>query len=160
MGLETRLTELMRHEAEALAAFDVLLAQEHAAIKARDGAVLQGLADEKRALIERLELLATERSALLATYGLAPDRAGFESLLGRLEGARRAAAEARWTAVREALFSCHKQNQVNGLLLEGSLRSAHQVLGILLGHSRESDTYTSQGALRVGPGAMRAYAKA
>lgn len=158
MNLAAQVHDLMGREAQEIAALQELLEREYECARSRDGAALEAVTAAKRESIERLESCAREKGRLLAAHGLPGGASGFEQLLGRL-GPQRQEAEARWATLKEQLQACHKRNQVNGLLLDASLRATHNALAVLLGHGRESDTYNSQGSLNANRGA-RTYAKA
>jgi len=147
MSLAATVAGLMGHEGELLVQLRELLTAEHAALLKRDGVTLQGLSEKKQQLIGKLEAAAGQRARMLTERGLPTDGSGVTALLAQLEPGARGQAEAQWEAIRENLEACHKQNQVNGRLLESSLRTSHELLAILLGHSRESNTYNRQGSL-------------
>ena len=154
-----QLAELMGREMALLGSLAQLLEQEANALKTRDAAAVEAGAIEKRTLIEALESLAGERSRLLGASGLSPDGKGFESYLATLTGKEGDALRAQWGAVKETLTTCQKQNQMNGMLLDASMRSTQQALSILLGHAREPGTYNSQGTVPANLG-TRSVAKA
>jgi flagella synthesis protein FlgN len=160
MSLAAQVTALMTRELRALDALRDLLTAEKAAVEAKDGEALQKAATTKRSLIDQVESLTAERTRLLAGRGLAADRAGFDALLAQLDSRERPAAQALWASVLEGLQACQKQNQVNGLLLDASVRSTQETLAILLGHpARDTRTYDSQGAVDKSLG-TRCFAKA
>ncbi|MCK9530839.1 MAG: flagellar protein FlgN [Gammaproteobacteria bacterium] len=149
MNSSRTLRELMAREQDGLVRLHRLLEAEHAAIAARDTATLERLAADKLSLLAELEGFAKERQAMLQKTGLTADRAGFEALLGR-EGDDTPALMSQWDTLRDLLEACQEQNRVNGLVLDASHRATQQALGILLGQTREAETYDARGAVRNG----------
>jgi flagellar biosynthesis/type III secretory pathway chaperone len=159
MASTAQIAGLMGRESTLLGALAQLLARESAALKARDAAAVEAIAAEKHTLIRGLEALAGERGALLRAGGHAADARGYEALLAGVPGGEGRALQQQWATIKQTLTECHQQNQVNGLLLDASLRSTHQALSLLLGQGREPDTYNAQGAVRASLG-TRTVAKA
>jgi len=149
MNSTQALRELMAREQDGLSRLRQLLDAEHAAIAARDTTALDQLTTDKLPLLAELEGFARERHAMLQKAGLTADRAGFETLLGN-EGNDASALMTQWDALRELLEACKEQNRVNGLVLDASYRTTQQALGILLGQTREAETYDARGAVRNG----------
>lgn len=149
MNSSRALGELMTREQDGLSRLHQLLDAEHAAIAARDTAALDQLITAKLPLLAELEGFARERLSLLQKAGLSADRAGFEALLSR-EGNDTPTLMKQWDALQELLEACREQNRVNGLVLDASYRATQQALGILLGQTREAETYDARGAVRNG----------
>lgn len=159
MNSSRALHDLMLREQDGLERLGSLLDAEHAALAARDTAALEQLTAGKLALLEELEQLGKARQELLTQAGLSADRVGFETLLERFPGTVGHDLATRWHAVQEQLRRCQEQNRINGMVLDASQRATQQALAILLGQTRDADTYDAQGTVR-GGSASRGFVKA
>lgn len=159
MSSAQALHDLMLRERDGLERLRALLDEEHAALAARDTAKLEKLTATKLESLNELEQLGKVRQGLLAQAGLTADRSGFESLLSRFSGPEGRALADAWQAVQDLLRDCQEQNRVNGMVLDASHRATQQALAILLGQTRDADTYDARGAIR-GSSASRGYVKA
>ncbi len=151
-------TELLKREAQAVAALCEVLQGEHAALVERDATAMESTAVRKGQLVEQLNGLGEQRAALLAAAGLSPDKAGFEALLVKASGEGEEALQHQWQQLREKLQHCQQQNQVNSQLLEAGRRHAEEALSLLRGQGPISEIYGQDGA-RNGGGGSRSYAK-
>jgi flagella synthesis protein FlgN len=144
------LRDLMTREQDGLTRLHQLLEAEHAAIAGRDTTALDQLTAEKLTLLAELEGFAKERQAVLQQAGLSADRAGFETLLAGFPGDDGRDLSARWETIQAQLDTCQEQNRLNGIVLDASYRATQQALAILLGQTREAETYDARGSVRPG----------
>lgn len=152
---------LLTRESAGVERLWAVLQAEHEALARRDAEALDRLVADKQQCIAELEQVGQEQRQLLEAAGLAPDRAGLETLLQRVPGGAGEALRAAWDSLHQRLAECQRQNVANGRLLEGNRRFAQQALAALLGTEGGATTelYDRGGATSLARG-NRSYAKA
>ena len=141
--LQARFAEMLQRELGQLTQLEVVLGQEHEALKLRDAAEITKNTEAKQQLILAIETLGRERMTLLQGAGQGTDK---ESLLAFVDAEPQ--LRSRWDELEALLLRCQKQNQINGMLLEKGKQQTQQMLGILLGEGtrKETELYNANGS--------------
>jgi flagellar biosynthesis/type III secretory pathway chaperone len=140
---QVRFAEILQNELGQLARLELVLGQEHEALKLRDNEILAKNTKEKQELIVSIEALGRSRLELLQSGGKGKDK---ESLLAFVNAEPQ--LRSQWDELEAVLLRCQKQNQINGVLLEKGKQQTQQLLGILLGdgNRRETELYDAKGS--------------
>lgn len=139
--LQAKIAEIVQQELGQLAQLEVVLGQEHEALKKRDNDALASSTAEKNQLVTALERRGSERIELLKAAGLGADQEAIHAFVET-----EPQLQALWQQLETALLNCQKQNQVNGMLLEKGRQQAQHLLGILLGENKQhTETYDAKG---------------
>ena len=116
-----------------------------------DGAVLQ----RRKVNCDQVRLLAGLDQQLVARQKLmpgSPAEGAVDQLISKLPAPVAAPLQIAVDALRELLFRCHNQNEINGRIIAASRRSVERSLTLLRGHQPDAVLYTQQGAAtRLGP---------
>jgi flagellar biosynthesis/type III secretory pathway chaperone len=137
----------MRQEAACLDCLQDVLSQEYEQLKSRGVDALESLARDKQQLITQLEQFSQQTAQLLQQTGATADKAGLEYFLLSMEESLRGVVIDEWEQMHEKLFKCQQQNQLNGMIIEGKQRNAHQALAILTGRQTpQNELYNQKGA--------------
>ena len=126
-----------------------VLAQEQSALQRMDSSSIQALAQEKARLLAALD------EQLAVRLKLIPDSqqdgaldAGIDQMAPALAAPLKKAVD----HLREVLFRCHSQNEINGRIISASRRSVERSLSLLRGNQPDAVLYTQNGAAtRMGP---------
>lgn len=156
---QQRVLEILRKEVDCAGELLDVLHREQEALGQRDADTVEGVVTEKQAVIGRLEELQGERLGLMDEGGYTRDSEGMAALVVAAPEALSADLDNAWQDFEERLQRCQEQNQVNGQVLESSIRQTRQALSILVGGgATESGLYNRDGA-KTGPTGTRSYAK-
>lgn len=141
--LQARFAEMLQRELAQLLQLEVVLGQEHEALKLRDAAEITKNTESKQQLILAIETQGRERMALLQGAGKGTDK---EAVLAFVDAETQ--LRSRWDELEAVLLRCQKQNQINGMLLEKGKQQTQQLLGILLGEGtrKETELYNAKGS--------------
>ena len=151
------LGRLLAEENAALAEFESLLDQEHAALRTRDIDALEALAEARQASIIHLLKIEDERRSLCSMLGYDTDLAGLAKLIAWCDPARTLAGSLR--RMRHARPHCRDLNDRNGVLVGAQIKRVEGLLGAITG-TRPSRAPTARAAsriptLRLRPGSLR-----
>ncbi len=126
-----------------------VMAQEQSALQRMDTASIQALAQEKARLLANLDQQLLVRQKLLpGNHG----EGAIDHLISKLPATLATPLQVSVDALRELLFRCHSQNEINGRIISASRRSVERSLTLLRGHQPDAVLYTQQGAAtRLGP---------
>ncbi len=122
-----------------------------------DCANLAAYLDHEMALLGSLESIFQRQHAVLAEFGLSPDRAGLEQAMSECGDAELADW---WRCVRQELDLCRELNSANATTAKQSRRSAEASLRILRGASGEEPGYGRDGDLESPAGDTQVIARA
>lgn len=141
--LQARFAEMLQRELGQLTQLEVVLGQEHEALKLRDSAQITQNSEAKQQLILAIETLGRERMALLQGAEQGTDK---EAVLAFVDAEPQ--LRSHWDELEALLLRCQKQNQINGMLLEKGKQQTQQLLGILLGEGtrKETELYNAKGS--------------
>ena len=120
-----------------------LLDREYAAITDRDFATFEGIITEKAQIVEQLDLLEQERTALVETAGHKPDADGFLHFLQCCDTQQNIGPV--WEQLLVLAGKCRDQNLRNHHLIELCSRHTRDTLRILRGEDRQPDLYQADG---------------
>lgn len=140
------LKHLLIEEAARLRDFLVLLEKEQQALADGDVERLMPIAAEKTELFGRLAQLGESRGRALAAEGLAADRQGMESWLGRHPD--QAGAKQDWLALLAMAEKARALNQTNGKLIATRLAHNQQALATLMNAANQASLYGPDGQAR------------
>jgi flagellar biosynthesis/type III secretory pathway chaperone len=156
--LEQRLLDILKQEAGCAGELLDVLRGEQEALGNHDPEALEVVVAEKQALIGRLEALQTDRLALMEQGNYSRDSEGMAALVAAAPEKLAGDLTDVWQAFEEKLDLCQDQNQVNGQVLDATMRHTREALSLLLGGGMETELYNRDGA-KTGPGGTRSYAK-
>jgi flagella synthesis protein FlgN len=140
------MTDLLRSietEADAVFRFIDLLKQEQSTLTNGDVDSLTKVIEQKNAIAAELGLLAKQRNILLASRGLAPDRAGMEDWCARHP--TNSPIRTTWSKILSSASEARELNRVNGELIQIRMQNNTQALEALLGASRSFSLYGPDG---------------
>lgn len=125
-----------------------LLEQETEALKIRQIDAIQGIAQKKLALVERLNQLVQNRLQLLQGQGWPPTQEGLEGYLTGLGEKNGASFRLReiWNQICHLWKQCQLLNETNGALITLLQRNARRSLDILRGQAAQSHYYGPDGS--------------
>jgi flagellar biosynthesis protein FlgN len=126
------------------------LERESNALAERDLEGLNRAVAEKHQLVQSLERITREQSALLRSGGFAVDGAGMESCLRDwdTDGLMRPV----WYRLQDVMARCRRLNQINGGVVETHRRQTEQAIHILRGEDNRTELYDPHGhAVSSGP---------
>lgn len=126
-----------------------VMAQEQSALQRMDTSSIQALAQEKSRLLSSLDAQLSQRQKLVPN---SHQDGALDALLARLPAAAAALLQPLVEQLRELLYRCHSQNEINGRIIGASRRSVERSLSLLRGHQPDAVLYTPHGAAtRLGP---------
>lgn len=133
-----------------------VMAQEQSALQRMDTSSIQALAQEKSRLLAALDEQYGQRQRLVPN---SQQDGALDALLSRMPAAMAAPLKQLTEQLRELLYRCHSQNEINGRIISASRRSVERSLSLLRGHQPDAMLYTPNGAAaRMGP--ARSFASA
>ncbi|WP_339522445.1 flagella synthesis protein FlgN [Pseudomonas sp. EA_35y_Pfl2_R111] len=145
---DTNLLELFTDDIGTAEQLLELIDTEFQALNDRDLPRLQGILAEKLPLLALLDQHGKERSQVLASLNLAPNREGLQALAAQSNQGELLLE--RGDKLNALLERCQAANLRNGRLIRSSHASAQSMLGILRGNETPS-LYDSRGsAARIG----------
>lgn len=103
------------------------------------------LSEEKLVLITELEQLDQKRTAVIADMGYSPDKIGMQAFIEQC-GDKSGTLQERWSLLCEKISECRSQNQLNGRVVDTSLRAVRQALSILYGQIEQDNGYSATGS--------------
>lgn len=124
-----------------------LIDTEFQALSDRDLPRLQSILTDKLPLLTLLDQHGKERSKLLASLNLSPDREGLQALAA--QSSQGELLLERGDQLSALLERCQTANLRNGRLIRSSQASAHSMLGILRGNETPSLYDSRGGAARI-----------
>ncbi|HZX16334.1 MAG TPA: flagellar protein FlgN [Pseudomonas sp.] len=145
---DTSLLELFSNDIGTAEQLLELIDTEFQALSDRDLPRLQNILTEKLPLLTLLDQHGKERSQLLASLNLSPDRTGLQALAAQSNQGKLLLE--RGDQLNALLERCQAANLRNGRLIRSSQASTNSMLGILRGNETPS-LYDSRGsAARIG----------
>lgn len=145
---DTKLLELFINDIGTAEQLLELIDTEFQALSDRDLPRLQSILTDKLPLLSLLDQHGKERSQLLASLNLSPDRNGLQALAAQSE--QGGLLLERGDQLSVLLERCQAANLRNGRLIRSSQASANSMLSILRGNETPS-LYDSRGsAARIG----------
>ena len=134
-----------------------LLEHEQAALVAGDHDQLMAFTEQKAARILELRRYSDNRSRLLASYGLRPDRDGMSAWIEEHadETTRRI-----WDEIKSLAAQVQATNEVNGALVEARLKSNQAAIAALQAAANSSAVYGPEGGHRLTDSPSRRLASA
>jgi flagella synthesis protein FlgN len=140
---DTSLLELFSKDIGTAEQLLELINTEFQALSDRDLPRLQSILTDKLPLLTLLDQHGRERSQLLASLNLSPDRAGLQALAA--QSSQGELLLERGDQLSTLLEHCQTANLRNGRLIRASQASANSMLGILRGNETPS-LYDSRGS--------------
>ncbi len=145
---DTKLLELFINDIGTAEQLLELIDTEFQALSDRDLPRLQSILTDKLPLLTLLDQHGKERSQLLTSLNLSPDRSGLQALAAQSE--QGSLLLERGDQLSALLERCQAANLRNGRLIRSSQASANSMLSILRGNETPS-LYDSRGsAARIG----------
>ena len=145
---DTKLLELFINDIGTAEQLFELIDTEFQALSDRDLPRLQSILTDKLPLLTLLDQHGKERSQLLTSLNLSPDRSGLQALAAQSE--QGSLLLERGDQLSALLERCQAANLRNGRLIRSSQASANSMLSILRGNETPS-LYDSRGsAARIG----------
>ena len=149
---EAALAQTVVAEAQTVEQFVELLKLEQGSLSRGDTDALVGHAERKMEFAARLNELAAERNAALASLGFAADRAGVEAWCAK-HPAEEVAAKA-WVRVIALAGEARELNRLNGELIRLRMQYNAKALEALRGGASSLDLYGPDGQATT-PGRQR-----
>ena len=140
---DTSLLDLFTNDIGTAEQLLELIDTEFQALTERDLPRLQSILTEKLPLLTLLDQHGKQRSQLLASLNLSPDRAGLQALAEQSRVGEQLIE--RGDQLNALLERCQSANLRNGRLIRSSQASANSILGILRGNETPS-LYDSRGS--------------
>ena len=140
---DTNLLDLFTNDIGTAEQLLELIDTEFQALTERDLPRLQSILTEKLPLLTLLDQHGKQRSQLLASLNLSPDRAGLQALAEQSSVGEQLIE--RGDQLNALLERCQSANLRNGRLIRSSQASANSILGILRGNETPS-LYDSRGS--------------
>jgi flagellar biosynthesis/type III secretory pathway chaperone len=128
-----------------LAHTDALIAllRTESKILPKDADALLELSEQKNSLLKKLEQCHVNRNSLIQSVGYNADHEGFESCIAWCDHNDK--LHTKWTNFMEQVKTCRTLNQLNGSVMDSSLRVVKQALSILYGQQLYENTYDANG---------------
>jgi flagella synthesis protein FlgN len=147
----------LEQERSRVREFLQLLEHEQAALVSGEHDQLMAFTEQKAARILELRRYAENRSRLLATYGLRPDRDGMSAWIEEHadETTRRI-----WDEIKSLAAQVQATNEINGVLVEARLKSNQAAIAALQAAANSSAVYGPEGAPRLTDSPSRRLASA
>lgn len=139
-----RFESLLEQKLETSTELLSLLQEEHATLSGNDASALEQYGQRKSELVNRLEQLEQESRELVADKGFEADRGGMEHFIDTLQGEQQERTLAMWRELLSVLEENHRQNLVNGVVIELRQQSVAQVLAAITGQE-DNRTYDPKG---------------
>ncbi len=126
----------------------IALLKKEGKILPRDTDALLEISEQKNCLLKKLEQCHINRNSLLQAFGYNPDQHGLEACIAwcDLDGK----LQSKWNEFKEQVKTCRTQNQLNGSVMDSSLRVVKQALSILYGQQLYENTYDANGQAESG----------
>lgn len=144
---DTSLLELFTTDIGTAEQLLELIDTEFQALNDRDLPRLQSILTDKLPLLTLLDQHGKERSQLLVSLNLSPDREGLQALAA--QSSHGELLLERGDQLSALLERCQTANLRNGRLIRSSQASAHSMLGILRGNETPSLYDSRGGAARI-----------
>ena len=143
---QTSYVSALEQERNRVSEFLQLLEREQAALVAGEHDQLMAFTEQKAARIRELRRYSDNRSRLLSTYGLRPDRDGMSAWIEEHadESTRRI-----WDEIKSLAAQVHATNEINGALVEARLKSNQAAIAALQAAANSSSVYGPEGAPRL-----------
>ncbi len=106
------------------------------------------ISTQKNCLMKKLEQYHTHRTALIKTLGFNTDLQGFKDCIAWCD--RNNNLQSKFNRYTEQVKTCKTLNQLNGSVMDSSLRVVKQALSILYGQQINEDTYNATGQAESG----------
>jgi flagellar biosynthesis/type III secretory pathway chaperone len=142
-----RVERCLGQEIETASRLLAVLGEEHAALQSDDTRALENAVAAKQELAARLEALGRERDA--ETRGSVQEDTG--QWLGRAGHGEDSALHGLWLKLQSLARDCHKQNRINGAVVEVSQRHVQHVLALLQGQAQPTEVYGRNGTTSKAP---------
>ena len=136
----------LAHERARVREFLELLEQEQSALVAGDHDQLMAFTEQKAARVLELRRYSENRSRLLASYGLRPDRDGMSAWI---EEHADETTRKIWDEIKSLAAQVHATNEINGVLVEARLKSNQAAIAALQAAANSSSVYGPEGATRL-----------
>jgi len=136
----------LMHERSRVREFLQLLESEQAALVAGEHDQLMAFTEQKAARILELRRYSENRSRLLTSYGLRPDRDGMSAWIEEHadETTRRI-----WDEIKSLAAQVHATNEINGVLVEARLKSNQAAIAALQAAANSTPVYGPEGGPRL-----------
>jgi flagellar biosynthesis protein FlgN len=138
-----RLDALLHQAVREACLLEAALERESAALAGRDLEGLNRAVAEKHQLVQSLERITRDQTALLRSAGFGADGPGMEACLRDwdAEGLMRPA----WNRLQDVMERCRRLNQINGGVVEAHRRQTEQAIHILRGEDPRTELYDPSG---------------
>lgn len=117
--------------------------KEEGSVSHRNAEKLLALSEQKNSLLIQLEQLHAYRNSLLQRFGFSPDNQGMEACIAWCD--HKLQLKQQWQAFLQLVTDCRSINQLNGSILDSSLRTVKQALAVLYGQQLNENTYNAHG---------------
>ncbi|MDR2877130.1 MAG: flagellar protein FlgN [Chromatiales bacterium] len=135
-ALFTRIDDCLRRQIDAGQQLSKQLQLEALALDARDAVSIEAVLAPKQNALQAFGALDQERERLLSEAGCT-DLAHAEPWLASADTPQTSATLAHWRQLIALAAECSRQNQINGQLIQASLRHTRQVIELLSGRPPE-----------------------
>jgi flagellar biosynthesis/type III secretory pathway chaperone len=140
---QNSLKQIMQQETGHTEKLLTLLDQERSLVSGNPEELMR-VSEEKLKLIEQLELLNQKRNSIVQECGYAPDKQGMEACISWCSPDK--SLHAVWQQLSQNVIECRSQNQLNGSVMDNSMRAIRQALSILYGQTSQESGYNASGS--------------
>lgn len=117
--------------------------REESTVSHKNTEKLLALSEQKNSLLMQLDQLHCNRNSILESFGFNPDNQGMESCISWCD--HNLQLKKQWQAFLQIVTDCRNVNQLNGSIMDSSLRTVKQALAILYGQQLNENTYNAHG---------------
>ena len=136
-----------------------VLQHEHTLLSGRDPTAIEQATQEKQHFLAQLDASGQAHNAALRAAGYTEHTQSLQDWLEQLDKCTGSQLTPLWQRLESLLTACHRQNQLNGGVIEISRRHTQRALSILHGKPEETELYSPGGATS-GTGFSRTLARA
>jgi|GEM_PF-5388932 len=143
------LTTALNHEINLTQKLYELLVNEQACYEKQELASLEGLLKDKASTLDQIEKSATQRLNIFGIKPLMKNHSQlFEQQIGQENGLK-----IIWNNLKELMFKCKTQNEINGRIITLSQKSLERTINIFKQSLRPNNltTYTAKGKAQQTP---------
>jgi len=144
---QNKIAQMLSIELSCADEMRLILTQEHEALLNKEPEQIQLITDSKDAIKNRMQKNLLQRDRFLKTLSLPIGNKGTQALVDYFSGSD---AEKNWNEFTKLATALKEQNEINGGIVNLSLRHNRAALNIFTGQSTETYTYGPGGQSRKG----------
>ncbi len=142
---ERSINHILIQEADTLTTLLSLLQKESTSLSENNLETLASIADNKKEILNTLELLEHERINCFRSQGKQATQHGFEEYINQCNEDIQGQLANNWRQVESLGVQCQRQNLINGNVIECNRHATEQLLSLLHGSENGDLTYGPSG---------------